>query len=63
VAATTRIGLLLFDEVEVLDAGGPFEVFSVATRLARRDRPADPAPFEVVTLIDHPGTREPLVAS
>ncbi len=28
-----RIGILLFDEVEVLDACGPFEVFSVAARL------------------------------
>src|SRR3954471_19870567 len=51
-----RIGLLLFDEVEVLDACGPFEVFSVATRVARRDRPTDPAPFEVVTLSAGPTT-------
>jgi transcriptional regulator GlxA family with amidase domain len=48
--ATTRIGLLLFDEVEVLDACGPFEVFSVATRVAARRRPEAPAPFAVTTL-------------
>jgi transcriptional regulator GlxA family with amidase domain len=54
--ATTRIGLLLFDEVEVLDACGPFEVFSVAARVARRDRPADPAPFTVITLSAGPTT-------
>jgi transcriptional regulator GlxA family with amidase domain len=54
--ATTRIGLLLFDEVEVLDACGPFEVFSVATRVARRDRPADPEPFTVTTLSTGPTT-------
>ena len=53
---TTRIGLLLFDEVEVLDACGPFEVFSVAGRVARRDRPGAPPPFEVVTLSAEPTT-------
>ena len=47
---TTRVGLLLFDEVEVLDACGPFEVFSVATRVAARDRPERPAPFAVTTV-------------
>jgi transcriptional regulator GlxA family with amidase domain len=47
---TTRVGLLLFDEVEVLDACGPFEVFSVATRVAARDRPHRPAPFAVTTI-------------
>ncbi|PSL51862.1 DJ-1/PfpI family protein [Saccharothrix carnea] len=45
---TRRVGLLLFDEVEVLDAGGPFEVFSVAGRVAVRRGSA--APFEVVTI-------------
>jgi transcriptional regulator GlxA family with amidase domain len=50
----TRIGLLLFDEVEVLDACGPFEVFSVATRVSRRA--GAPAPFEVVTLSAEPTT-------
>jgi len=43
---TRRIGLLLFDDVEVLDACGPFEVFSVANRVALRA--GGPAPFEVV---------------
>jgi transcriptional regulator GlxA family with amidase domain len=50
VTATTRIGLLLFDDVEVLDACGPFEVFSVANRVAGH------APFEVVTLSAEPTT-------
>ncbi|MEU4766544.1 DJ-1/PfpI family protein [Actinosynnema sp. NPDC023794] len=45
---TRRVGLLLFDEVEVLDAGGPFEVFSVANRVAVRR--GSVAPFEVVTI-------------
>ncbi|MFC6152086.1 DJ-1/PfpI family protein [Nocardioides yefusunii] len=29
-----RVGILVFDDVEVLDACGPFEVFSVASRIA-----------------------------
>ena len=31
---TTRYGILVYDDVEVLDAFGPFEVFSVAARLS-----------------------------
>ncbi|MFF8277946.1 DJ-1/PfpI family protein [Streptomyces lateritius] len=34
-AAPLTFGMLVFDEVEVLDMGGPFEVFSTAGRLAR----------------------------
>ncbi|MFF7990607.1 DJ-1/PfpI family protein [Kitasatospora xanthocidica] len=33
--APLTFGVLVFDEVEVLDLGGPFEVFSTAGRLAR----------------------------
>jgi transcriptional regulator GlxA family with amidase domain len=43
-----RIGILLFDEVDVLDAGGPYEVFLTASRLAAREGVAPP--FEVVTV-------------
>ncbi|MDI9897549.1 DJ-1/PfpI family protein [Rhodococcus sp. IEGM 1381] len=39
------IAILLFDDVEVLDACGPFEVFSVANRVAERAGSA--APFDV----------------
>ena len=39
------IAILLFDDVEVLDACGPFEVFSVAGRVAERAGSA--VPFEV----------------
>ncbi|MFC9325606.1 DJ-1/PfpI family protein [Kitasatospora sp. NPDC057015] len=35
--APLTFGMLLFDDVEVLDMGGPFEVFSTAGRLARTD--------------------------
>lgn len=33
---TLQIGILVFPDVEVLDFSGPFEVFSVASRIARR---------------------------
>jgi transcriptional regulator GlxA family with amidase domain len=50
-----RVAVLLFDEVEVLDACGPFEVFSVAGRVATRV--GAPVPFEVVTVTPQdPGT-------
>ncbi|MEX6504081.1 DJ-1/PfpI family protein [Pseudomonas zhanjiangensis] len=35
---TLEVGILLFPEVEILDFAGPYEVFSVAARVARRDR-------------------------
>jgi transcriptional regulator GlxA family with amidase domain len=43
-----RIGILLFDHVDLLDVGGPYEVFLTASRLVVRDGGAPP--FEVVTL-------------
>lgn len=43
-----RIGILLFAGVDLLDAGGPYEVFLTASRLAVRDGRS--APFDVVTL-------------
>jgi transcriptional regulator GlxA family with amidase domain len=45
-----RIGLLLFDEVEVLDACGPFEVFSTAARFT------GPQALAVCTLARDAGT-------
>jgi transcriptional regulator GlxA family with amidase domain len=44
---TLDVAILLFPEVEVLDFAGPFEVFSVASRIARdRSHP----PFRVSTV-------------
>ncbi|MGB3371766.1 MAG: DJ-1/PfpI family protein [Rhodococcus sp. (in: high G+C Gram-positive bacteria)] len=43
---TRSLAILMFDEVEVLDACGPFEVFSVANRVTTRAG-GEPA-FEVV---------------
>ena len=44
--ALRTVGIYVYDEVEVLDFAGPFEVFSVASRVSRRDRPNRPLPFE-----------------
>jgi transcriptional regulator GlxA family with amidase domain len=40
------IGIFLFDEVEVLDFAGPFEVFSTAARVTGSETPA----FRVITI-------------
>jgi transcriptional regulator GlxA family with amidase domain len=49
-----RVGILVFDGVEVLDFCGPFEVFSV-TRLVEERRREDPSPFEVVLIAEREG--------
>lgn len=43
-----RIGIVVFEQVDLLDVGGPYEVFLTASRLAVRD--GAQAPFEVVTV-------------
>jgi len=43
------VGILIFDQVEVLDVAGPFEVFSVA-RLNEERRYIEPSPFRVLLL-------------
>jgi transcriptional regulator GlxA family with amidase domain len=47
--ATRNLAILLFDDVEVLDFCGPFEVFSVA------GRQTDPPAFNVFTVAEKPG--------
>ena len=42
------VGIFVFDEVEVLDFAGPFEVLSTAGRV--RARAGEPAPFRVLTI-------------
>jgi len=54
-----QLGILLFPEVEVLDFAGPFEVFSVASRMARRDQGIEHAAFEIQTIA---ASRAPLRA-
>jgi len=51
---TLSLGIYVFDEVEVLDFAGPFEVFSTATRVAGRLEPGAPAPFAVTLVADTP---------
>ena len=41
------VGILIFDQVEVLDVTGPFEVFSV-TRLNEEHRWKESSPFKVL---------------
>ena len=49
---TRRVGIFLFDDVEVLDFAGPFEVFSRVRLVpgAASRRTCDSAPFEVFTV-------------
>ena len=46
-----RVGIVLFNDIEVLDFCGPFEVFSV-TRLNEEKRREEPSPFEVFTVAE-----------
>jgi transcriptional regulator GlxA family with amidase domain len=46
VAVRKKVGIVLFDDIEVLDFCGPFEVFSV-TRLDDERRHEEQSPFEV----------------
>ncbi len=50
----TKVGILVFPDVEVLDFCGPFEVFAV-TRLDEDRRRQDPSPYEVVIIAEDPG--------
>ena len=49
IAKTRTVGILVFDEVEVLDVAGPFEVFSV-TRLDEVNRDFTESPFRILLL-------------
>lgn len=44
------VGIYVFNDVEVLDFAGPYEVFTTASRMARRDHPDSPDPFSVLTI-------------
>ena len=51
-----NLGILIFNEVELLDMAGPYEVFSTASRLHARTQPTDAEPlFRVMTLARHAG--------
>jgi transcriptional regulator GlxA family with amidase domain len=53
------VGIVLFDNVEVLDFCGPFEVFSSA-RLNEEKRREEPSPFEVLLIAER---EAPVIAS
>jgi transcriptional regulator GlxA family with amidase domain len=50
---TRQIVLLMFDEVELLDFAGPYEVFTTANRMAQRLTPDAPPPFALATASPH----------
>jgi transcriptional regulator GlxA family with amidase domain len=54
-----QLGILLYEDVEVLDFCGPFEVFSV-TRLNEEKRREELSPFNVFLIAE---TREPVVTT
>ena len=47
---TRTIGIYVFNNVEVLDFAGPYEVFTCAVRVAARLDPDVPPPFRVRTI-------------
>jgi transcriptional regulator GlxA family with amidase domain len=49
-----RVGIVLFEDIEVLDFCGPFEVFAAA-RLNEEKRREEPSPFEVWLVAERPG--------
>lgn len=54
-----RVGIVIYEEVEVLDFCGPFEVFSV-TRLREEKRRDEPSPFLPVLIAENP---DPVIAT
>lgn len=55
-----NVGILVFDEVELLDMAGPYEVFTTAARMQARSWPMDTPPgtpplFSVCALARRPG--------
>jgi transcriptional regulator GlxA family with amidase domain len=48
-ATPLNLAILIFDDVEVLDFCGPFEVFAMTNRFT------DPAPFNLFTVAEKPG--------
>ena len=55
------VGILIFDQVEVLDVAGPFEVFAV-TRLDEERGQEESSPFRVLLVSEIWIESQPLVA-
>ncbi|MES2581317.1 MAG: DJ-1/PfpI family protein [Pseudomonadota bacterium] len=47
---TRTIGIFVFDDVELLDLAGPYEVFTCASRVHTRLNPGAEIPFKVLTI-------------
>lgn len=47
---TCNVGIFVFNDVEVLDFAGPYEVFTTASRVFQREQPAGSDPFTVFTI-------------
>ena len=47
---TCNVGIFVFNDVEVLDFAGPYEVFTTASRVSKRQQPDSPDPFTVFTV-------------
>jgi transcriptional regulator GlxA family with amidase domain len=52
---TLQVGIYVYDQVEVLDFAGPYEVFTTASRVHQRDAPGQPPPFTVGLVAERPG--------
>lgn len=48
---TISVGIFIFDNVEVLDFAGPYEVFTTASRVWKQSDASTPAPFKVFTIV------------
>lgn len=46
-----NVGILVFDEMELLDMAGPYEVFTTAARVHARGQPGGAAPLFTVTTL------------
>src|SRR4029453_11224709 len=55
----TRVGIIVFPDVDVLDFCGPYEVFATA-RLDEAKRREEPSPFDVVLVAER---REPVTTA
>jgi len=50
-----NVGIYIYNEAEVLDFSGPFEVFTTAARVRSRQQPNSPKLFEVFLIAEQPG--------
>jgi len=52
---TRTVGIYIFNEVEVLDFAGPYEVFSTASRVHQRSHPQEEIPYSVQLIATQSG--------